>query len=154
MTGHSLPRNHHEREGEAEGNPQWSPRSGQQERLQLQRGVVVAQGTVTRTRGAELRKQTALGPCFSRAAFLQTAGISEAKRTRAGKDAAGWLRVGSQPLDQSSRLISSGAERTCLLEKGMTVFLEVNGWGLVVCPPQGRQRWAGSSLLLPRPEKP
>lgn len=153
MTGHSLPRNHHEREGEAEGNPQWFPRSGQRERLQLQR-VVVAQGTVTRTRGAVLRKQTALGPSFSAAAFLQTAGISEAKRTRAGKDAAGWLRVGSQPLEQTSRLISSGADRACSLAKGTTVFLEANGWGLVVCPPQGRQRWAGSSLLLPRPEKP
>lgn len=126
--------------------------------------AVLAQGTVTRTRGAALRRQTALGPCCRGAVERSAAGgqpscralaLLGAKRRQAGERGTGWLPVGwlpagTQPLEPTSLLVSSSSENAGSLEKGTIVFLEVNIWGLVVCPPQ----WAGSSLVLPRPEKP
>lgn len=57
---------------------------GTAERRQVPRAVL-AQGTVTRTRGAALRRQTALGPCSRRATFLQSAGAFGGQAEASGR---------------------------------------------------------------------
>lgn len=103
---------------------------GTAERLQLQR-VVWAQYTATRTQGAVLRKQDSTWALPWQGGGMkhrggQPSGTLEATWRRAGECATGWLLVGTRPLERTNPHISSSSENSCSLEKGRTVFLEVN----------------------------